>query len=132
MQKILDFLKSARVFYFATVEGDKPKVRPFGFFMEFNGKLYFGMGTHKPSFKQISANPNIEVCALDANNSWIRLRGRIEIDSSAEALGAAFAASPNLKGMYNDETGMTMGLCYVAEGECEFCSMSGAPEIVKI
>lgn len=53
MEKVLAFLKENPVFYFATEEGDKPRVRPFSFFMEYEGKLYFSMGRHKKVYRQI-------------------------------------------------------------------------------
>ena len=47
MEKLLEFLKDAGTFFYATVDGDKPRVRPFGFCMELNGKFYVGMGQQK-------------------------------------------------------------------------------------
>lgn len=35
--------KIGGVFYFATVEDGEPRVRPFGFTMVFENKLYFGL-----------------------------------------------------------------------------------------
>ena len=61
MEKILEFLAENHVFYFATVDGDKPRVRPLGFVMNYEGKLYFGIGKHKASYKQLQANPNVEI-----------------------------------------------------------------------
>lgn len=49
IQKIYDYLKECNGFFFASCDGDKPRVRPFGFMMIFEDKLYFGMGTHKES-----------------------------------------------------------------------------------
>ena len=65
IQKIYDYLKECNGFFFASCDGDKPRVRPFGFMMIFEDKLYFGMGTHKESYKQVKANPNVEICAMN-------------------------------------------------------------------
>ncbi|HAG10955.1 MAG TPA: hypothetical protein DCK76_06145 [Desulfotomaculum sp.] len=73
MEKVLVFLKENPVFYFATEEGDQPKVRPFGFFMEYEGKLYFSMGRHKKVYRQILENPNAEICTASAKGEWIRI-----------------------------------------------------------
>ncbi|GHU51159.1 hypothetical protein FACS1894127_7280 [Clostridia bacterium] len=67
MTKNLNFFAEVKTFYLATVEGNKPKVRPFGFVMEFGGKLYFATNGSKPSFAQIKANPNVEISAANAN-----------------------------------------------------------------
>lgn len=40
MQEVYDFLKSAGTYYLATVDGDQPRVRPFGTIDIFEGKLY--------------------------------------------------------------------------------------------
>ena len=39
MEKVLEFLKNAEVYYLATVDGDQPRVRPFGTIHIFEGRL---------------------------------------------------------------------------------------------
>ena len=53
MKRVYDFLKKASVYYLATVEGDQPRVRPFGTINEFEGKLYIQTGKVKPTSKQL-------------------------------------------------------------------------------
>ncbi len=125
MEKILAFLKENPTFYFATVEGDKPRVRPFGFFMEREGKLYFGMGKHKASYKQLLANPNVEVCTASPKGEWIRIKGTVVMDDSEAALAQAFETMPSLTKIYNKETGLTMGLCYLENVDAEIADMDG-------
>ena len=47
MDKVLKFLKDAETYYLATVEGDQPRVRPFGTVHVFEGKLYIQTGKVK-------------------------------------------------------------------------------------
>ena len=47
MDKVLKFLKDAETYYLATVEGDQPRVRPFGTAHVFEGKLYIQTGKVK-------------------------------------------------------------------------------------
>ncbi len=101
MDKILAFLKDAGVFFYASVDGDKARVRPFGFYMEYEGKLYFGMGKHKESFKQTVANPNVEICALNKKNEWIRIRGTAVLDDRQEVMDKVFEVSAGLENLYN-------------------------------
>ncbi|AXU27867.1 TPA: pyridoxamine 5'-phosphate oxidase family protein [Clostridioides difficile] len=75
MEKIMNFLKENSTFYFATVEGNKPRVRPFGFVMDYEGKLYFGIGKHKTSYKQVLVNPNVEIFTASKDGKWIRIKG---------------------------------------------------------
>ncbi len=96
--------KIGGVFYFATVEGDAPRVRPFGFMMVFEGKLYFGCGTHKAAFRELLENPNAEVCAFN-KGTFVRVRGRAVFDDRPEVQEAMYAAAPFLKESYNEKNG---------------------------
>lgn len=117
MDKVLEFLNECGIFYFTTVDGDKPMVRPFGFRMIFEDKLYFGLGTHKASFKELLANPNVEICAANpkAHMDFIRIRGKAVIDDREEVQKAMFEASPMLKQRYNEENGLRHECIYLED-----------------
>ena len=125
MEKLLEFLKDAGTFFYASVDGDKPRVRPFGFFMELNGKFYVGMGQQKESYKQTIANPNVEICALNKQNQWIRIRGIAVPDETSETYETVFAASPFLKTLYNEQTGNVLGIFWLKDGYAEIADMQG-------
>ncbi len=125
MEKMLEFLKDAGVFYYASVDGDKPRVRPFGFFMELNGKFYVAMGKQKESYKQSLANPNIEICAMNKKMQWIRIRGVAVPDDTEETYAKAFEHSPNLKMLYNEQTGNVLGIFWLKDGYAEIADMQG-------
>ncbi len=131
MQEILDFLLECGTFYFATVEGDKPRVRPFGLAFLHQGRLYFGIGTHKAAWSQLKANPNVEISTTNANGQWLRLRGVAVMDDSADVQAKAFEVMPGLRRMYNEQSGWTLGLLYLKEGEAEFCSFQGEFRTVR-
>lgn len=48
MERVCEFLKNVQTYYLATVEGDQPRVRPFGTAHIFEGKLYIQTGKSKP------------------------------------------------------------------------------------
>ena len=131
LEKVDAFLKDAGTFFYTTTDGDKPRVRPFGFYMLFNDKLYFGMGKQKESFKQTVANPNVEVCAMNAKRQWIRIRFTAVVDDSAEASEAAFTKSPFLKNLYNEQTGNVLGIVEAKDGYAEIADMAGNFESFK-
>ena len=131
MEKILAFLQENPTFYYATVDGDKPRVRPFGFYMAFEGKLYFGMGKHKESYAQTVANPNVEICTANAKGKWIRIRGIAVFDERQAVIDKAFEVMPNLKEIYNEKTGFTVGNFYIKDGVAEFADMEGNFESIK-
>ncbi len=125
MEEVLKFLSENNPFYFATVDGAKPKVRPFGFFMCYENKLYFGAGKHKKSYQQILANPYVEISTTSAKGEWIRINGKAVVDDRENALEKAFETLPRLKEIYNEKTGYKMGLFYLEEATAEIADSTG-------
>ena len=128
MQKVVDFLKNAGVYYLATVEGDQPRVRPFGTAHIFEGKLYIQTGKVKPTSKQIAANPKVEICAFK-DGTWLRLSGELVEDDRVEARKSMLDASPELRGMYNENDGNTQ-VFYFKNATATFSSFTAAPETI--
>jgi len=64
MEEVLQFLKKCETYYLATVDGDQPRVRPFGTINIFENKLYIQTGKSKNVSKQIQANPKVEICGF--------------------------------------------------------------------
>lgn len=100
MKEVYDFLKKCGVFYIATVDGDQPRVRPFGALNIFEDKLYIQTGKVKNVAKQMEANPKVEISAF-TEGKWIRLTGEVVEDSRREAKVSMLDANPELKGMYS-------------------------------
>ncbi|MEA4986501.1 MAG: pyridoxamine 5'-phosphate oxidase family protein [Anaerovorax sp.] len=132
MEKVIQFLKENPVFYFATVDEGHPKVRPFGFSMLYNGKLYFGIGKNKKTFQQILKVPHVEICTCSQNQEWIRIHGEACIDESPDALSTAFETLPLLKQIYNDTTGQELGMVYLTNAVAEIADMKGNFEEIKL
>ena len=128
MQRVCDFLKEAGVYYLATVEGDQPRVRPFGTAHIFEGKLYIQTGHVKPCAKQLLANPKAEICAFH-KGTWVRIACDLIEDDRVEAKKSMLDAYPNLRGMYNENDGNTMVL-YMENATATFSSFTAAPEVV--
>lgn len=131
MQQVYDFLKNAGTYYLATVEGDQPRVRPFGTINVFDGKLYIQTGKVKEVSKQIQANSKVEICAFDgATGKWIRVAGKLVRDDRVEAKANMLDAYPNLKAMYSAEDDNTEVL-YFEDAVATISSFAGAPEVIK-
>ena len=109
VEKVIEYLDKAQIFYVTTVAGDKPKARPFSFKMEYEGKVYFGVGTFKDVYKQMQANPNMEICASTGQN-FLRYYGKAVFNPNPAVASAALEAMPMLKNIYNEETGNTLGM----------------------
>lgn len=132
MDEILNFLTENPTFYFATVEGDQPRVRPFGFVMEYEGKLYFTMGDQKNVYKQLQANPNVEICTTNKDKVWIRIRGKAVFDTRDEVIAKVFEVMPILKNIYAEQASMKMTPCYLEDMEAEICSMTGGTRKIDL
>ena len=128
MQRVCQFLKDTGVYYLATVEGDQPRVRPFGTAHIFEDKLYIQTGKVKPCSQQIVANPKVEICAFH-NGAWIRIAGELAEDDRLEAKKSMLDAYPNLRGMYDENDSNTQVL-YFKSAVATFYSFGAAPEIV--
>ena len=130
MKRVYDFLKAADTYYLATVEGDQPRVRPFGTVNIYEGKLYIQTGKVKPVSKQIAANPKVEICAYK-DGSWLRVAGELVEDGRVEARKAMLDAYPNLRSMYDENDGNTQVL-YFKDSVATFSSFTAAPETVEL
>ena len=130
MKRVYDYLKAADTYYLATVEGDQPRVRPFGTINIFEEKLYIQTGKIKPVSKQIATNPKVEICACK-DGTWLRVTGELVEDDRVEARKAMLDAYPNLRGMYDENDGNTQVL-YFKGATATFSSFTAAPETVEL
>ena len=112
-EEIMQFLKDNPTFYLATVDGYLPRVRPLGFAMWYNGHLCLAIGKHKAAYKQLLDNTNLELTAALGADEWVRIRGTVNFDTSAEAYAAAFAEMPDLKESFSEDTGKRLALIYL-------------------
>ena len=76
MKRVERFLKEAGTYYLAIVEGDQPRVCPFGTAHIFEEKLYIQTGNVKDVSKQLHANPKAEICAFK-DGEWLRVAGEL-------------------------------------------------------
>ena len=128
MEKVCQFLKDAETYYLATVEGDQPRVRPFGTAHIFEGRLYIETGKVKPVAKQILANPKVELCACK-DGVWLRVAGELALDDRVEAKKSMLDAYPALRGMYDENDGNT-AVFYFTHAKATFSSFTAAPETI--
>jgi len=126
MKRVYDFLKNAGTYYLATVEGDQPRVRPFGTVNIFEDKLYIQMGRVKSVSKQLAANPKAEICAFK-DGKWLRIAGELIDDDRFEAKKAMLDAYPNLRNRYDENDGNTQVL-YFKNAVATFSSFTAEPE----
>ena len=126
IERVCKFLDDTGTYYLATVEGDQPRVRPFGTALVFEGKLYIQTGKVKNIAKQLAANPKAEICAFDGGK-WLRVAGELINDDRIAPKAAMLEKHPELKGMYKAEDDNTQVL-YFRNATATFSSFTDAPE----
>ena len=129
MERVLKFLKEAETYYLATVDGDQPRVRPFGTAVIFEGKLYIQTGKSKDVSKQLHKNPKFEICAFKGGD-WIRIAGTLVEDDRREARQAVLDEYPQLQSLYSADDGNTEAF-YIKDAVATISSFTKAPEIIK-
>jgi uncharacterized pyridoxamine 5'-phosphate oxidase family protein len=129
MNEVYEFLKACKTYYIATVDGNQPRVRPFGTIDFFNEKLYIQTGKKKDVSKQMHANPKIEICAF-SGGKWLRVAATAVPDDNIEAECHILDAYPELKGMYAPGDGNNE-VFYLKDATATFSSFSDKPKTVK-
>ena len=129
MEEVFNFLKQCKVFYLATEEGTKPRVRPFGAINIYDGKLYIQTGKCKNVSKQMQENPYVEISGM-ADGDWIRLEGKVVRDDRIEAKTSMLDANPELKSMYSAEDDNTEVL-YFENAKATICSFTNEPRVIE-
>jgi uncharacterized pyridoxamine 5'-phosphate oxidase family protein len=129
MERVEKFLKEAGTYFLATVDGDQPRVRPFGTVNLFEGKLYIQTGKSKDVSKQIHKNPKVEISAYK-DGEWVRIACELVEDDRREARVAMLDAYPSLQAMYSPDDGNTE-VFYMKDAVATFSSFVKAPEVVR-
>ena len=129
MKETYEFLKKCGTFYIATIDGDKPRVRPFGVVNIFEDNLKILTGKVKKVSKQIEINPNVEICGF-CEGKWIRVSTKLVRDDRVEAKQSMLDANPELKNMYSAQDDNTEVL-YFTSAESTIYSFTDAPVVFK-
>ena len=131
MNEVLEFLLNNPTFYIATMDGDQPRVRPFGAVMKYNDRLYFTTNNTKSVFEQLVANPKVEISTTSPKGEWIRLNGKAVFDSSTEAKSAMLESVPSLKKMYSLDNNI-FEVFYLEDAVVTFNSFSSGPKTIRL
>lgn len=129
IEKVTQFLKEAETYYLATIEGDQPRVRPFGTAHLYEGKLYIQTGKVKDVSKQLLANPKAEICAFK-DGEWIRVAGELVEDDRVEARQSMLDAYPSLQKLYAADDGNTQ-VFYFKNATATISAFTHEPEVIK-
>jgi len=129
MKQVYEFLKKCGTYYLATMDGDQPRVRPFGTYDIFEDKLYIQTGKIKPVANQMKANPKIEISGM-ADGKWIRITAEAVLDENIEAQKHMLDAYPTLQAMYKPGDGNTE-VYYLKNATAQICSFTEPTVTIK-
>ena len=129
MEEVYEFLNECGAYYIATIDGDQPRVRPFGTVLIFENKLYIQTGKVKNVSKQMMKNPKIEICAF-SGDKWVRVEAVVVEDNRIEVKEKMLDKYPQLKSMYTADDENTQVL-YLKDATATFASFGGEPKVVK-
>lgn len=129
---IANYMKDCPNFFLASADPQRPHVRPLGMNFVYNGNYYIGVGDFKASYKELCANPNIEICAKSKKpGSWMRIIATVVPDTTSAAQEEAFKSMPQLKKMYNETTGHKIGLFYLSKVHAEFSNAQQGFDVIE-
>lgn len=128
MSAITDQLKACKVFYVATVDGDRARVRPFSSVTEFEGKTYICTNNTKDVYKQLVASPKVEISGMQGG-SWIRLQATAVRDDRDEARAAMLADPTGPSNLYTLGDGI-FEVFALEDVTCTKYSMTSDPEVI--
>ncbi|MBQ6219691.1 MAG: pyridoxamine 5'-phosphate oxidase family protein [Methanosphaera sp.] len=126
IEKVSEYLAEAGMFFLATTDGDQPKARPLGLQVLHDGKIYFGIGDFKDVYKQLQANPKLEIVASKGQDI-LRYYGVAKFDNNPEVMEKVWTILKDLKPLY-DENNWNMELFYVDDATAEFRNMFSVEE----
>ncbi len=133
MQKIVKFLKESEIQYLATIGLDgKPKVRPFQFMFEQDGKLWFCTSNHKEVYRELQKQAYVEVCASDKNMHWLRLSGKVEFSKDLQIKERILNESALVKGIYTKASNPAFEVFFMDEAVASISGIGLASQIIKL
>ena len=129
MEEVYEFLKKCGTYYIATIDGDQPRVRPFGTVLIYENRLYIQTAKAKNVSKQIKKNPKIEICSM-SGDKWIRVEAVAVEDDRTEVRQKMLDSYPQLKSMYSADDGNNQVL-YLKNATATFYSFGGEPKVIR-
>lgn len=122
MEEVYQFLKACGTYYLATMDGEQPRVRPFGTIDCYNGQLTIQTGRKKDVAQQMLVNSRVELCAFDGQR-WLRITAKAVEVPEVEAQEHMFSQYPNLRAAYTPGDGNTM-IFALTEASATFSSFT--------
>ncbi len=101
VNEIVNYFNDAKIMYLGTVNDGKPKVRPIGFAMECEDKVYFTTGEKGSIYNELQNNPYFEVTVMHPTKPFHRIRfsAKAKFDATESTLEKFYELQPMMKEM---------------------------------
>lgn len=96
-EEAIDIIRDAGFGFLATIEDNKPHVRPMMPYLSEEGELLLALLGRSRTIPQIRSNPNIEVCFVDRKMWYCRVGGTAVISDNVEKKEIVFENIPMLR-----------------------------------
>lgn len=128
MNEVVAFLKQNPVVYCATVGLDgKPKVRPFQYMLEQDGKFFFCTSNRKEVYREMKHQPYVEFCVTNTSFAWIRLKGKVVFSDDRAVKGRIMEENPLIKNIYQSPDNPVFEIFYLGDAQASIADFSGDP-----
>lgn len=127
MNDIVKLLQENQYGFLATVDQGKPRVRPFGFMFEEEGKLYFCTNDQKDVYRQLQNMPDVEYAVTSKEMVTVRIRGEVRFTEELDKKEKALNASELVKRVYKSADNPIFKVFCLEHGKAIISDFSGQP-----
>lgn len=126
--RINEFLKPATTVNIATVDDGLPRVRPFQYQFESDGKLFFCTAKTKDVYKQLTKNPAVEFVATSPEYVTMRVSGKVTLTDDKVFKEKILSGNELIKSIYQTADNPVFTLFYLEHGSVKISTMTGEPD----
>ena len=127
VKEITGILAETPMCFVATVSGNEPRVRAFQYQFEQDGKLWFCTARSKDVFRQLQANPAVQVCAVRQDMTWLRVSGKVSLEDNRAVKERILSERPLIKGLYGTADNPDFTTFCIEHGAYTIADFSGKP-----
>lgn len=127
VKEAANILAEAPMCFIATINGNEPKVRAFQYQFEQDGKLWFCTAKSKDVFKQLKANPAVQICAVRQDMTWVRVSGKVALEDNRAVKERILSEQPLIKGIYGTADNPDFTTFCLEHGAYTIAGFSGNP-----
>jgi uncharacterized pyridoxamine 5'-phosphate oxidase family protein len=127
MNVIVSFLEKNNNGFLATLENGKPRVRPYRFIMEIQGKLCFATNNTKEVGIQLLENPAMEFSCSNNKGGWLRVNGDCKFVSDINIKKKVIETSEYVRSFYKTADNPAFEVFYLDHGFAQIMDNPGQP-----